>query len=537
MGADVGAIYRWLATARRSPSLGQRAQTVYTALVVVGIFGALVYGTASSALAAVISPLSLARWGPSLGLLALLGAGYWGTVQGPVVFSPADMAHLLGAPISRAALAARPLRRASVLGVGAGMVVAGVLVIGLTGGDGRGMSVARALGLVAGLGLGGAVCVSFAFLVSVSSGAERLLRALTWPVVAVAGALVVCAFAGGKAGRTVALWSGPWGWAIQAGAGVGPGEWIGGLVAVAVFAASVAGLAWRRRGTGETERFVRRAEGRSGLQASLMDLNVRTGRRGLAEVAGPSGRAGSGQERRARPLRWLRLRLGAVGTRRAPDGAVVWRDAVIAAEFPGRIVQSALLAAGGAALVLVDVAQPVAVVAGAILIYAAAAWLLEPMRLELDVPSRASVFLGVRSGRALLAHVILPSVVVCASAAVCAGALALAGQLAGDELAPALAVVITAPAVTCCAGMSARRGGRLPHDVLIAAVTTDPSGGGIVLLGWLALWPAVATVIVYVPVKAIHAHTALARDLVTAAVALAVVVAAAWVQSRDPRDG
>jgi hypothetical protein len=231
---DVGAIYRWLAAARRSPSLGQRAQTVYTGIVVAGIFGVLLYGTASSALAAVISPVSVARWGPSLVLLALLGAGHWGTVQGPVVFSPADLAHLFGAPVSRAALVARPLRRAFVLGACAGVLVAGVLVVGLTG-DGRSVAVARVVGLVAGLGLSGVLCVASAFLVSIDSRAERALRVATWPVVAVAGALVVCAFAGGDAGRTVALWSGPWGWAIQAGAAiVSAAEWIGGLVAVAV---------------------------------------------------------------------------------------------------------------------------------------------------------------------------------------------------------------------------------------------------------------------------------------------------------------
>jgi hypothetical protein len=213
----------------------------------------------------------------------------------------------------------------------------------------------------------------------------------------------------------------------------------------------------------------------------------------------------------------------------------VWRDAVIAVRLPGRLVRSGLLAAGGAALVLLDVAHPAGVVAGAIVIYAAAAWLLEPMRIELDAPSRASVFLGVRTGRALLAHTILPSVVVSAAVAVCAAVLALTGRLAGNDLAPALAVVITAPAVTCCAGMSARRGGRLPHEVLFAAVTSDPSGGGIVLLGWLALWPAVAAAIVYVPVRAIHAHTAVARDAVSVLVAGVIAVAAAWVQSRDPR--
>jgi hypothetical protein len=58
--------------------------------------------TAHSALAQVISPIEIARWGPSLVLLALVAAGHWGTVLGPVVFSVADLGHLvLGSPLSR----------------------------------------------------------------------------------------------------------------------------------------------------------------------------------------------------------------------------------------------------------------------------------------------------------------------------------------------------------------------------------------------------------------------------------------------------
>ncbi len=133
VSGDVSAIYRWLAASRRSPSLGQRASAVYTGVVVAGILGVLVYGTASSALAAVISAGSVARWGPSLMMVALLAAGFWGAVQGPVVFSAADLAVLLGAPLPRAALVARPLRRAFLFGAVVGVIVAGVLIVGLTG--------------------------------------------------------------------------------------------------------------------------------------------------------------------------------------------------------------------------------------------------------------------------------------------------------------------------------------------------------------------------------------------------------------------
>jgi hypothetical protein len=231
--------------------------------------------------------------------------------------------------------------------------------------------------------------------------------------------------------------------------------------------------------------------------------------------------------------------LAALGARRfAGRGtaslAVVWRDAVAAARSPGRVVQSALLAAGGAALVLLDLTRPVAVVAGAVLIYAAGARLLEPMRIELDVSSRPAVFLGIRPGRALIAHTVLASLVVFGSVAVCAAGLALTGQLAGDALPAALALVAGAPAVVSCAGMSARRGGRVPYEVLAAAVTSDPSGGGLVLLGWLLFWPAVASAIVYVPVRAIQIGSPAAHAVVSAGIALLAVVVMGSLQRRDP---
>jgi len=231
--------------------------------------------------------------------------------------------------------------------------------------------------------------------------------------------------------------------------------------------------------------------------------------------------------------------LDSVGVRRLAGRsvaplAVVWRDAATAVRFPARVVESALLAAGGAALVLLDLARPVAVVAGAVLIYLAGAWLLEPMRIELDMPSRPQVFLGVRPGRALLAHTVLPMLVVFCSVALCAVGLAVAGRLAGGELPAALAVAAAAPAVVGCAGMSARRGGRLPQEVLFSAVTSDPSGGGLTLLGWLLLWPAVACAIVYVPVRAITVHSPGGHAVVSVGIGLLAVAVLGLLQRRDP---
>jgi hypothetical protein len=471
-------------------------------------------------------------------LVAFVAAGLWGAVQGPVVFSAADVAHLLSAPLSRAEVVARPLRRAMLIGAGVGVILAGVVLVGLTG-DGRDVPAARAFGLVVGIALAGVICVGVAWLVSISASAERWLRLVRWPALAVASGLVLWAVLGGRVGRTVALWSGPWGWAISAGAPGSDAGWIARLGCAAVATGALVLVAWVRRGVGETERFARRAEGRAHLQASLMDFNVRTGRRDLVDVSvsGPVG-AAARSSGLARLVAWLRGWLGSVGAGRLGGSlalrAVVWRDVATAARFPLRVLESIVLAAGGAALVLLDVARPVAVVSGAVLIYVAGAWLIEPMRIELDVPSRPSVFLGVRPGRALLAHMVLPALVVFCSVALCSVVLALAGGLAADEWPAALAVLSGAPGVVGAAGMSARRGGRLPPEVLAAAVTTDPSGGGLVLLGWLLFWPAVASAIVYVPVRAITVGSTAGHAVVSAGIGLVAVVVMALLQRRDP---
>lgn len=95
-------------------------------------------------------------------------------------------------------------------------------------------------------------------------------------------------------------------------------------------------------------------------------------------------------------------------------------------------------------------------------------------------------------------------------------------------------MVSGAPAVVGCAGMSARRGGRLPPDVLTLAVTTDPSGGGLVLLGWLLLWPAVASALVYVPVLAITVGSVLGHTVASAGIGLVAGIVMALLQWRDP---
>ncbi len=229
-GPDVPAIQRWLAAAHRSPTIRQRLSAIYTAVLLLAIGGTVVYGTASTALAQVVSSDSVARWGPSVVLLALLGAAHWGTVQGPVVFSMADVGQLLGAPLPRAALVARPLRRAFFVGFCGGVAVTVVLLFGLTG-DGRIVAVARMLGLAGGLGLSGVIAVGLAWMVSISARAELVLRRVTWPVVAVAGGLAIGAGLGGGRGAdggavvgAVGVGGPGWSWCLVCGVGLRVGR-------------------------------------------------------------------------------------------------------------------------------------------------------------------------------------------------------------------------------------------------------------------------------------------------------------------------
>src|SRR5262249_52343153 len=86
------------------PSLLKRLEPAYYVFITLAIGGPVVYGTASAALSEVATPRAVGIWGPSLALVALLAVFRWGAVQGPVVFSVADVTQLLGAPLRRAEL-------------------------------------------------------------------------------------------------------------------------------------------------------------------------------------------------------------------------------------------------------------------------------------------------------------------------------------------------------------------------------------------------------------------------------------------------
>ena len=132
-GAGVRVVRAWWRAHTPRRPLGKRLDTLYTVAISVAILGALLYGTASSALGSVVTPATLPDWGPAVVLVALVATAAWGTWQGPVVFAPADVGFLLGAPLSRRALASGRLVRALALAAGGGALVGALVLIGLGG--------------------------------------------------------------------------------------------------------------------------------------------------------------------------------------------------------------------------------------------------------------------------------------------------------------------------------------------------------------------------------------------------------------------
>jgi hypothetical protein len=502
-GGRVGAVRAWWRVTRPGRSLGARLDTLYMVAISTGIFGALLYGTASSALATTITPATVPQWGPAVALVGLVAIARWGTWQGPVVFAAPDVAFLLGAPLSRRALAARPLARATALGAGAGAVVAAVTLVGLAG-DGRGVGTGPAAGLALGLALLAVLGVALAGRVQCSARWSRA-AAVALPLAVAVGAGLVAVARTSHAARTAVLWSGPWGWALQPVAGASTASSVAALAALAAVTTGTVVATARGFAACPTERHVVRAEARAGAVASAWAFDARTARLTLQRAGGA---------KRARATRHLSA------PRRAAL-AVPWRDAASALRAPGRTLTGAALAAGASALAIAAAAHAAAEALAVLGTYLAASTLLEPLRMETDQPSASQVLLRRPFGRVLLGHLAVPLAVMASAAALAGAAVAAAGALPARGGALALMAVAVVPTVVGCAALSSRRGGRLPMSVLAVGSAADPVGGGVVI-AWLLAWPATAAVIGGLPLVLVARGTSLSNAL-TLALALAAL--------------
>ncbi len=509
--ADVRA---WWRVARPPKPLGTRLEAGYILALATGTIGLLLYGTASSALADGVTPHRVPVWGPPLLLLVVTLIARWGSWQGPVVFARADIGFMLGAPLPRSGLAAPRLRLGLLGGAGA-MVIAGAVVLVGLGGRGRSVALDSALGLLVGLALCGALAVALAWGVECSARASRLLGRLV-PVVALVSAGMVVLANSGPVGRELALWSGPWGWATQPVAGVPKERWLAALGLLALTAVAACWIALRHAGTCSTERHAVRAEAREGATASLSALDVRTAQLALRRV-----------DDRRRPRPW-RSRIPSPHT---PALAIPWRDATATLRAPGRLAEAALLVAAGTALALTNATHFLDAALAGLLGYLAVTRLLEPLRIEVDAPGAARNLLVRPFGSVLLSHVAVPLAIVAAAAGMTVVPCALTHVITARPGPLAVLALITLPTASLCAALSARRGGRMPLSVLFFASGPDPSGGGIVILGWLLLWPATAAAVCGGAM-----HLATRPHDVTSALILAlvapVVLARMLVQSR-----
>src|SRR4051794_7300990 len=469
-------VRRFWHVVQEPPSLFKRLEPAYYVFITLAIGGPFVYGTASAALSEVATPRAVGTWGPSLALAASLAVMRWGAVQGPVVFSEADITQLLGAPLRRAELVLGRLIRGLLIWTGAAAVVGGLVVVGVAGHH-RGVDAVRAAGFVVAIALLGLLGVVGAALVTGSERVDRAPRRAVWPAVAVAACLVLLADSS-PAGRHIALWSGPWGWAVQPLAGTAA-AWPVAVVLLAVLTATITALAVRRRGATPTERHLLRAEARGGAVAAMYSMNARYVRRSLTAVSG--GPVAARGANRLKPPRSPRL-------------AIVWRDAIAALAVPQRLGGALVLAGGGTAVCLVNGAHPVAVGVGALMIYAGASRLLEPLRAETDQPGRVRVLLRAPIGKVLVQHALVPLAVVVIGALLAVAGCAAAGALPDHGGAAVLLAVLATPTITLCAALSSRRGGRLPPSPL-AATHGDTGGLSVGLIsGWIVLWPLVAAV-------------------------------------------
>jgi hypothetical protein len=146
--------------------------------------------------------------------------------------------------------------------------------------------------------------------------------------------------------------------------------------------------------------------------------------------------------------------------------------------------------------------------AGAVALYLAASSLLEPLRLEVDSPATARLFLPWPFDKVLWLHCLLPTgIVIVAGVVAVAGAAALGYVTAGAFGTMILLVVPLSLVVVLAAAFSARRGGRVSANLInVAALDTTGFSFLFVLLR-LAMWAILALVVTAISVYVVgRAH-------------------------------
>ena len=477
-----------LTSLRPGRSWTTRVETLYLTILTLAMIVGLFWGLSKRLGTILIEVGSFYNfaWGAPAIVLVFLAAFRYSTVQGFVSFSEPDCVLLLPAPLRRKDLVLPRLATATVL-VGALGALAGALVAivshGATQSGGR---------------IGKAALAGFALGVLVVAGSwhvQRLRWATVWVLrltLPALGLTILLGFAQG-AGSTVrqaALWSGPWGWGILPVSAEGSSYGVIGLVLLCGLALAAGISLFRSAGRCPIEEFRSRARTRSQVVASLHALDYRT-----------AGLATKGSKARTWQAR-LRLRLP-----RRQILIVPWHSTVALLRSPVRLGWGIMLAGAGMMLLALQPTGQGTLWAGAVALYLAATSLLEPLRLEVDSPATARLFLPWPFNKVLWLHCLLPTaIVVVAGVLAVAGATALGYVTTGAFGAMMLLVIPLSLVVVLAAAFSARRGGRVSAN-LINVASLDTTGFSFIfvllrLAGWAILALVVTVVAVYFVGKA-----------------------------------
>ena len=453
------------------------AYQVYATLLIGAIAGALGGHAVSSLIGGSLDAHKLLVFGPTVMILVLLAALRFGTWQGPVGFSTADVSFLLTAPIAIAALVRPKLDLSLWLGAAVGAVLAGVALL-VTAGGPETVGVTRALGSVVALAGFAVLGVAASWLVESSRRVSTLVRGAS-PAVLVTAAVLV-GISATSAGRSIGVWSGPWGWAIAPLAGAR--LWPIAVALIAIVAATAGVLARRRAAAAGAEVFLARAETRSGLTASAFTLDYR---------------AAALTYRSALPARVARRT-------RVPRPAqaqrvLLWRDAVAMLREPSRLGWATLLGAAATVEAVTHPGRTAPAAIAAVLLYFAASLLSEPLRIDVDAPDTSALLLSWPFARVLLAHCALPILVLFGLTATTIVGVVLAGAAGAGAL--ILIPTVLAPVIVTavlCAALAARSGGRVDENLLGRLLTLDASNplGATVVVLWVIPWLLAAVVVI-----------------------------------------
>ena len=477
-----------LTSLRPGRSWTTRVETLYLTILTLAMIVGLFWGLSKRLGTILIEVGSFYNfaWGAPAIVLVFLAAFRYSTVQGFVSFSEPDCVLLLPAPLRRKDLVLPRLATATVL-VGALGALAGALVAivshGATQSGGR---------------IGKAALAGFALGVLVVAGSwhvQRLRWATVWVLrltLPALGLTILLGFAQGAGStlRQAVLWSGPWGWGILPVSAEGSSYGVIGLVLLCGLALAAGISLFRSAGRCPIEEFRSRARTRSQVVASLHALDYRT-----------AGLATKGSKARTWQAR-LRIRLP-----RRQILIVPWHSTVALLRSPVRLGWGIMLAGAGMVLLALQPTGQGTLWAGAVALYLAASSLLEPLRLEVDSPATARLFLPWPFNKVLWLHCLLPTaIVVVAGVLAVAGATALGYVTTGAFGAMMLLVVPLSLVVVLAAAFSARRGGRVSSN-LINVASLDTTGFSFMfvlmrLAGWAILALVVTVVAVYFVGKA-----------------------------------